>query len=65
MAARTQVNDAEVAPLSFRIGGAEFEPGGFMDFSTVWRYTDIGSGVATAFASVPFGNTPAGRMEVT
>jgi hypothetical protein len=33
-----------------------------MDFSTVWRSTDIGSGVATSFASVPFSNTAAGRM---
>ncbi|MGB7758475.1 MAG: hypothetical protein WBL61_01525 [Bryobacteraceae bacterium] len=51
------------SPLAFHIGGADFAPGGFMDFSTVWRSNDIGSGVATSFASVPFSNTVAGRMD--
>jgi hypothetical protein len=51
------------SPLAFHIGGADFVPGGFMDFSTVWRSNDIGSGVATSFAAVPFSNTVAGRME--
>ena len=50
------------SPLAFHIGGADFAPGGFMDFSTVWRSTNIGSGVATSFAGVPFSNTVAGRM---
>src|ERR1035438_10430253 len=50
------------SPLAFHIGGADFAPGGFMDFSTVWRSTNIGSGVATSFAGVPMGNTAAGRM---
>jgi hypothetical protein len=51
------------SPLSFHIGGADFTPGGFMDFSTAWRSTNIGSGVATSFAGVPFSNTAAGRMD--
>ena len=51
------------SPISFRLGGAEFRPGGFMDFSTVWRSATIGSGVATSFAGVPFSNTAAGRMD--
>jgi len=50
------------SPLAFHIGGADFAPGGFMDFSTVWRSTNIGSGVATSFAGVPMSNTVAGRM---
>jgi len=50
------------SPLAFHIGGADFAPGGFMDMSTVWRSTNIGSGVATSFAAVPFSNTAAGRM---
>src|SRR5208283_3086600 len=49
------------SPLAFHIGGADFTPGGFMDFSNVWRSRDIGSGVATSFAGVPFSNTVAGR----
>jgi hypothetical protein len=48
--------------LAFHIGGADFTPGGFMDFATAWRSTNIGSGVATSFAAVPFSNTAAGRM---
>jgi len=51
------------SPLAFHVGGADFTPGGFMDFSTVWRSADIGSGVATSFAGVPFSNTVAGRMD--
>ena len=51
-----------ISPLAFHIGGADFAPGGFMDMSTVWRSTNIGSGVATSFAGVPMGNTAAGRM---
>jgi hypothetical protein len=51
------------SPLAFHIGGADFTPGGFMDFSNVWRSTNIGSGVATSFAAVPFSNTAAGRMD--
>ena len=51
------------SPLAFHIGGADFTPGGFMDFSNVWRSTNIGSGVATSFSGVPFSNTAAGRMD--
>ncbi len=49
-------------PLSFRIGGAEFTPGGFMDLSAVWRSTNGGSGVATSFGSIPANNSPAGKL---
>ena len=52
-----------ISPLAFHIGGADFAPGGFMDFSNVWRSTNIGSGVATSFAAVPMSNTAAGRMD--
>ncbi|NLV29527.1 MAG: hypothetical protein GXY47_00110 [Acidobacteria bacterium] len=52
----------ETAPLSLRIGGAEFTPGGFIDMSAVWRSTNVGSGVATAFGSIPANNSLAGRM---
>src|SRR5208283_2083203 len=60
--AEANANGRDLSPLSFRIGGADFAPGGFMDMSTVWRSTNIGSGVATSFASVPFSNTAAGRI---
>lgn len=50
------------APLSFRIGAAEFTPGGFVDFVTAFRSTNVGSGLATAFATIPFSNTAAGKL---
>ena len=62
-AAEVDAKGRAFSPLAFHIGGADFAPGGFMDFSTVWRSTNIGSGVATSFAAVPFSNTAAGRMQ--
>jgi hypothetical protein len=55
------------SPLSFQIGDAEFTPGGFMDFTTVFRSTNLGSGVATSFGTIPYSviggaPNPAGRM---
>jgi len=44
------------APLQFRIGGATIQPIGFMDFTTVWRSHDGGSGIGTNFAGIPYGN---------
>jgi hypothetical protein len=48
--------------LSFRIGGAEFAPGGFLDLSTVRRSTNGGSGVATSFGTIPANDSPAGKL---
>jgi hypothetical protein len=62
-AAEVDPTGRPISPLAFHIGGADFAPGGFMDFSNVWRSTNIGSGVATSFASVPFSNTAAGRIQ--
>jgi hypothetical protein len=42
------------SPLSFKIGSAEFTPGGFLDLTTFFRSTNVGSGMATAFGSIPF-----------
>jgi hypothetical protein len=53
------------APLSFRIGAADFTPGGFMDFTTVFRSTNAGTGIGTSFGNIPFNNTPAGRLTET
>ena len=61
-AAEVDAKGRAFSPLAFHIGGADFTPSGFMDFSTVWRSTNIGSGVATSFAGVPLSNTAAGRM---
>lgn len=53
------------SPLSVRIGNAEFTPGGFMDFTTTFRSTNVGSGIGTSFGSIPFSNNPAGRLPET
>src|ERR1700681_2945233 len=42
------------SPLSFKIGSAEFTPGGFLDFTSIYRSTNLGSGIATRFGSFPF-----------
>jgi hypothetical protein len=54
------------APLSFKIGSADFTPGGFLDFTTFFRSTNVGSGIATAFGSIPFNNQlPQGGLSET
>jgi hypothetical protein len=54
------------APLSFKIGSAEFTPGGFLDFTALYRSTNVGSGIATAFGSIPFNNQlPQGDLSET
>ena len=54
------------SPLYFRIGTAEFTPGGFLDFAAFYRSTNVGSGIATAFGSIPYNNQlPQGRLSET
>ncbi len=58
--------DEKKSPLSFKIGSAEFTPGGFLDFTTFYRSTNVGSGIATAFGTIPFSNQlPQGRLSET
>ena len=64
---QAEASKPKPSPLSFQIGDAELTPGGFMDFTTVFRSTNLGSGVATAFGSIPYSviggvPNPAGRM---
>jgi hypothetical protein len=44
-------------PLSFKIGSADFTPGGFADLTGVFRSTNTGTGLGTNFASIPFNTT--------
>src|SRR5262249_54367571 len=37
--------DAPPSPLSVRIGTADFTPGGFLDFTSIFRSTNVGSGI--------------------
>lgn len=61
--ASNQTDQGDQSPLYFKIGGAEFSPLGFMDFTTVYRSTDVGSGIGTSFGSIPFNaSSPAGQL---
>src|SRR5712671_1688633 len=54
------------SPLSFKIGSADFTPGGFVDFTTFYRSTNVGSGIATSFGSIPYSNQlPQARLSET
>ncbi len=61
-AAALAAQAAPANPLSFQIGGMQFTPGGFLDFTAVYRSTAVGSGIGTNFASIPYNNTTAGQL---
>src|SRR5437764_1189073 len=50
------------SPLSFRIGGADFTPGGFVDFENIFRTENTGNVSATNFGAIPFSNTVQGHL---
>lgn len=59
----TQSDQGDQSPLYFKIGDAEFSPLGFMDFTGVFRSTDVGSGIGTSFGGIPFNaSSPAGQL---
>lgn len=53
------------SPLQFRLGSAYFTPLGFMDFTSVSRSTNAGTGIGTNFGSIPYGNTAATNLTET
>lgn len=53
------------SPLFFRIGSAKFTPGGFVDFTTIFRSTNVGTGIGTSFAGIPFNTSPTARLTET
>ncbi len=55
----------KASPLSFKIGIADFTPLGFVDFTTVYRSTNVGSGIGTNFAGIPYSNSTAGQLSET
>ncbi|MBZ5530078.1 MAG: hypothetical protein LAO20_01485 [Acidobacteriia bacterium] len=54
--------EAKESPLSVRIGGTEWTPGGFMDFQNIFRTVNTGNVVSTGFNAIPFNNTAAGQL---
>ena len=55
-------DEPKEGPLSFRIGAAEFTPGGFVDFENIFRSTNTGNAAATNFGGIPFSNTVGGHL---
>jgi RecA/RadA recombinase len=55
----------ESSELFFRIGNATFTPSGWVDFTTYFRGTNVGSGLGTSFQSIPFNNTVQGGLSET
>src|SRR5260370_16416345 len=59
-------DQAQSSPLSFKIGAAEFTPGGFLDITSFTRTTNVGSGIGTSFGSIPYNNQlPPARLTET
>src|SRR5262249_50646339 len=50
------------SPLSFRIGAANFTPGGWVDFTNVFRTTNTGNPIGTNFNQIPFNNQVQGHI---
>lgn len=61
----SQETERKESPLSFHIGGAEFTPGGFMDFTAIFRSTNTGNPGGTNFFAIPFSNSVPGHLTET
>ena len=48
------------SPLQLKIGTATITPLGFVDFTSVFRSADGGSGIGTSFGSTPYNNVSTG-----
>jgi hypothetical protein len=64
-ATMAQETEKKESPLSFRIGGTEFTPGGFVDFENVFRTTNTGGNITTPFGTIPFANAATGAGQLT
>jgi hypothetical protein len=53
------------SPLSISIGNTQFTPFGFLDATFFWRSTNVGSGIGTNFAGIPFNNVVPGHLSET
>jgi hypothetical protein len=54
-----------LSPLSIKIGGATFTPGGFLDFTVFTRSTNLGTGIGTSFGALPYSNGATGQLSET
>jgi hypothetical protein len=57
----TQITPDETpSPLQLHIGTASITPVGFIDFTSVFRSADEGSGIGSSFGSTPYNNVSTG-----
>src|SRR5258708_30987662 len=61
-ATRPMQDKPKESPLSFRIGAADFTPGGYVDFENIFRSTNTGNVAGTNFWAIPFSNTVNGHL---
>ncbi len=55
-----QSDNEPASPLQLKIGTATITPLGFVDFTSVFRSADGGSGIGTSFGSTPYNNVSTG-----
>jgi hypothetical protein len=55
-----QLDTDPASPLQLKIGTATITPLGFMDFTSVFRSADGGSGIGTNFGGTPYNNVSTG-----
>jgi hypothetical protein len=55
-----QLDTEPASPLQIHIGTATITPLGFMDFTSVFRSADEGSGIGSSFGSTPYNNVSTG-----
>jgi hypothetical protein len=60
--AQEQAKENQKPLGSFNIGEAEFTPGGFVDFESIFRSTNTQNNIATNFAAIPYSNTAQGHL---
>jgi hypothetical protein len=62
---RAQGGETKASPLSVSIGNTTFTPLGFVDATFFARSTNVGSGIGTNFAGIPFNSAAAGHLSET
>jgi hypothetical protein len=60
-----QGGENKSSPLSVSIGNSTFTPLGFMDATFFARSTNVGSGIGTNFAGIPFNNQATGQGKLS
>jgi hypothetical protein len=56
------LSNSPIPAIPLHIGSATLTPVGFVDATEFFRSTNLGSGIGSAFGSLPFSNTVQGRL---